>query len=93
MSSENLAKYNDCFVESLEIELNLVNEKLEYNSIQQWDSIGHMSLIAALEETFDITIETDDIIDFSSYKKGVEILNKYKVKIDIWKIKNLTKLK
>lgn len=83
MSSENLAKYNDCFVESLEIELNLVNEKLEYNSIQQWDSIGHMSLIAALEETFDITIETDDIIDFSSYKKGVEILNKYKVKIDI----------
>ncbi len=43
--------------------------------IPAWDSIGHMSLVAALEEAFDIMMDTDDIIDFSSYKKGMEILS------------------
>ena len=50
-----------------------------YNDIDEWDSIGHMTLIAALEENFKISFETDDIVDFSSYKKGMEILEKYKV--------------
>lgn len=49
--------------------------ELEYMGIPAWDSIGHMSLVAALEEAFDIMMDTDDIIDFSSYKKGMEILS------------------
>ena len=53
---------------------------MQYTGIQAWDSIGHMSLIAALEETFDIMMDTDDIIDLSSFEKGMEILNeKYDV--------------
>ena len=51
------------------------------NEIEEWDSIGHMTLVAALEEEYKITLETDDIIDFSSFKKGIEILKKYKVEI------------
>ena len=35
--------------------------------------------MAALEAEFDIMMETDDIIDFSSYAKGMEILAKYEV--------------
>ena len=50
-----------------------------YNKIEQWDSIGHMSLISDLEDKFKITFETDDVVDFSSYKKGKEILKKYKI--------------
>lgn len=49
--------------------------ELEYMGTPAWDSIGHMSLVAALEEAFDIMMDTDDIIDFSSYKKGMEILS------------------
>ena len=42
-----------------------------------------MSLIAAIEEKFNISMETDDIIDFSSYKKGQEILEqKYNLKFN-----------
>ena len=52
---------------------------LEYNTIPAWDSVGHMSLIAALEDAFDIMMDTDDIIDLSSYEKGKEILKKYDV--------------
>ena len=40
-----------------------------------------MTMIAALEEAFNIVFEMDDIIDFSSYKVGKEILKKYKVNI------------
>lgn len=58
----------------------MLGDDLLYNTIPEWDSIGHMGMIAAIEETFDIMMETDDIIDFSSYKKGFEILEKYGIK-------------
>ena len=55
------------------------NENIKYNEITEWDSIGHMTLMSGLEEGFSITLETDDIVDFSSFKKGIEILKKYSV--------------
>tara|TARA_B100000242_G_C42893676_1_gene414529 strand:+ start:96 stop:335 length:240 start_codon:yes stop_codon:yes gene_type:complete len=75
----NSEKYKKTFIDSLSIDNSLFKDSIEYNEIPEWDSIGHMTLIAALEETFKITIDTDDIVDFSSYKKGKEILKKYKV--------------
>ena len=71
--------YKDIFINSLSINKGNFSEKLKYNEIQEWDSIGHMTLMSGLEESFKITLETDDIIDFSSYEKGKEILKKYKV--------------
>lgn len=49
---------------------------LKYQDTALWDSIGHMTLVAAIEEVFDIMLETDDIIDLSSYEKGIDILTK-----------------
>lgn len=75
----NLEKYNSVFVENLQItEDKLVG--LKYQGVELWDSVGHMTLVAALEDAFDIMMETDDIIDLSSYEKGIEIL---KEKYDI----------
>ena len=75
-----LKKYNKAFVESFSIsdEKNLDN--LKYNEIDEWDSIGHMTLMSALEEKFSISIDTNDIVDFSSFEKGKEILQKYGIK-------------
>ncbi len=71
----NLEKYNNAFIETFEItEEQLAG--LKYQDIVAWDSVGHMSLIAALEDAFDIMMDTDDIIDLSSYEKGKEILAK-----------------
>ena len=77
-----LKKYNKAFLESFSISDEKKLNNLKYNEIDEWDSIGHMTLIAALEESFKISFETDDIVDFSSYSKGKEILEKYKVSID-----------
>lgn len=71
----NLEKYTQSFVGALEISEDKVRG-LEYQSIVEWDSVGHMTLIAAIEEAFDIMMETEDIIDFSSFEKGMEILSK-----------------
>jgi acyl carrier protein len=70
--------YNKTFIESFGInEDQLIN--LKYQEIIEWDSVGHMGLMSALEEAFKIEMEIDDIIDFSSYQKGKEILEKYKI--------------
>lgn len=74
----NLVKYNKAFMETFEIgEKELIG--LKYQAISNWDSVGHMTLIAALEDTFEIMMDTDDIIDLSSYEKGKEILKKYNI--------------
>ena len=75
----NKQKYQDIFIKSLSIDNSKFNENLKYNEIPEWDSIGHMTLISGLEEGFSISMETDDIVDFSSFKKGEEILKKYSV--------------
>ncbi len=77
----NREKYDQVFIDSFSVTADQLNEGLVYQSVQQWDSIGHMGMVAALEEAFDIMLETDDIIDFGSYTKGIEILAKYDVVI------------
>jgi acyl carrier protein len=74
----NLKKYDDVFVQTFKVSLEKLPE-LEFNTCVEWDSVGHMELIAVLEDAFDISFEMDDIVDFSSYKKGKEILSKYNI--------------
>lgn len=71
----NMEKYVKAFTDTLEI-TEEQTKGLEYTAIPSWDSVGHMALIAALEDAFDIMMDTDDIIDFSSFEKGIEILGK-----------------
>ena len=78
----NLDRYKKVFIESFEIEEEILNN-LKYQDIEQWDSLGHMSMIGALEEEFDIMFEMDDIIDFSSFTKGIETLAKYDIDINL----------
>ena len=75
----NKAKYDAVFMEIFEIEQSDLTEELEYQSIDSWDSVGHMSLMAELEDVFDIMLEMDDIVDFGSYNTGIETLKKYGV--------------
>tara|TARA_B100000315_G_scaffold221938_1_gene225659 strand:+ start:324 stop:563 length:240 start_codon:yes stop_codon:yes gene_type:complete len=75
----NKQKYDQAFMESFSIDESVLDDNLEYNTIPEWDSVGHMGLIAELEEVFDIMMEMDDIIDFSSYKKGFDLIAKYGV--------------
>ena len=76
----NSEKYSKIFVKMFSVDKSKL-KKLKYQSVPQWDSVGHMSMIGSLEDTFKITMDIDDIVDFSSFEKGKKILKKYKVKI------------
>ena len=67
-------------MESLDVEEAQLAD-LKYQDVPAWDSVGHMGLISELEDAFDIQFETDDIVDFNSYAKGIELLKKYDVEI------------
>ena len=77
----NKDNYDQVFIVSFDLDAKQLNDKLEYNSIQAWDSIGHMQIIAELEDIFEIEFEMDDIINFNSYNKGFELLAKYGIEI------------
>ena len=77
----NLEKYNQIFIDCFDLGFEALNEGLKYQSIEEWDSVGHMSMIAEIEEVFEITIDIDDIIEFSSYDEGKNILAKYELEI------------
>lgn len=75
----NKEKYVNAFIEILGITEDQT-KGLKYQDITTWDSVGHMSLVGAIEDAFDIMMDADDIIDFSSFEKGMEILSqKYNI--------------
>jgi acyl carrier protein len=76
----NSEKYDDVFVNTFMVNKDDLND-LKYQDVEAWDSVGHMSMVAELEDIFKIEMDIDDIIDLSDYKKGKEIISKYGVKI------------
>ena len=76
---DNSEKMRQVFAEALGIQKDRVLDTLEYNSIPEWDSVAHMSLVAALDETFDTMLDTDDVIDMSSFARARDIMKKYGV--------------
>ena len=61
--TSNLLKYSECFKSAFELPVDYDPSILEYQGIENWDSVGHMSLMSELEDAFDIVLEMDDIID------------------------------
>lgn len=70
-------KLKKIFSESLGIDESIVTDNLRYAEIPQWDSVAHMALVAAIEESFDIMLDTEDVIDMSDFQKAKEIIKKY----------------
>ena len=71
----DLERYNKVFCNVMQVgEEKLVD--LKFKESDYWDSVGHMTLIAALEDEFDIMLETEDMMSLKSYNEGKEILSK-----------------
>lgn len=75
---EQLNKYNAAFVEIVGVSEDQL-PGLVYQAVAGWDSVGHMQLMTQLEDVFGIALEMEDILEFSGYEKGMDILRKYGV--------------
>ena len=78
----NLERYKLAFKELFSLQDSEHFYDLIYQGVDSWDSVGHMELIARLESDFDVMIEMDDVIDFSSFEKGIQILQKYEISFE-----------
>ncbi len=78
---DNLSRYRKIFMTAFSISDEDIVSNLKYQSHPNWDSLGHMTWVAALETEFSISMDMDDVIDLESFEKGIEILSKYNVSI------------
>ena len=51
-------------------------EKLELNSIPQWDSMGNLNFLMGIETNFGIRLSSDELSETKSIKAILKILNK-----------------
>ena len=75
-------KLRDVFVEALGLDASVDVENLKYREIEEWDSVGHMALVAAIEDEFDVEFDTDQVIDMSSFKVAVDMVTELQSKND-----------
>lgn len=73
----NIKKYKLIFIENFNVDEDDLNDAFTYDSIPGWDSIAHVALVGAIEDSFDIMLDTEDILEFNSFKSGIAILEKY----------------
>ena len=76
----NLEKYDNLFMKNFKLTKDQL-PGLKYRGIRVWVSMGHMNLMEDMEDAFDISIDTPDVLAFSSYEKGMDVLRKYGVEI------------
>ena len=77
----NIGMYNDAFVEVFGVDSAVLNDSFAIDSVEAWDSVHQLNIIALLEESFDVMFDPEDIMEFTSYGKGREILKKYEVEL------------
>lgn len=70
----NIEMYRQAFRIGLDLEEDAVLEEMVLGESREWDSIGHMGLIAEMEDVFDVSIDYDVITEFNSYQAGIELL-------------------
>jgi acyl carrier protein len=75
-------KLREVFVEALGLDSDVDVENLKYRDLEAWDSVGHMALVAAIEDEFDVEFDTDQVIDMSSFKVAVDMVTELQSKND-----------
>jgi len=77
----NREKYNDVFVRVFNVEVEKLNQDFNKENVSQWDSVIQLSLVSDIEDTFDVMFEPEEIMDCTSYERGIALLVQYGVEI------------
>lgn len=75
----NIEKYNKAFVDVFAIDEVMLDDNFSQETVEEWDSVHQLNIVANLEESFDIMLETEDITSFTSYQAGKLILTKFSI--------------
>ncbi|MFC3385857.1 acyl carrier protein [Couchioplanes azureus] len=75
-----LQRLREVFRVSLDLPADRHVDDLQYQD-DKWDSLAHMSLVASIEDEFSVMLDTDDVINMSSFAEAVRILGKYGIDV------------
>ena len=75
----DIEKYNKAFVDVFAVDAITLDDHFSKETVKEWDSVHQLSIVANLEEAFDILLEPEDIMNFVSYQAGKMILEKYDI--------------
>ncbi len=78
---ENLEKLVNVFVEVFNVETSVITDDFGKDTVETWDSVHQLNIIALLEETFDLLLEPEDIMACTSFAKAKDILRRNDVEI------------
>ena len=77
----NIERLNKIFCEVFSVEESALNENFNKCNVEGWDSVRQLSLTTAVEDEFDIMLDAEDILDFTSYENAKTILGKYQIEL------------
>ena len=77
----NLEKYNEVFVRVFNVKQEVLDESFTFKDVKKWDSVAHLTLISELEDSFDIMLDSEDILHYGSYENGKSILRRYGIEL------------
>lgn len=77
----NMEKLNKIFCEVFNVEVSALNSEFNNTTVEGWDSVRQLSLTTAVEDEFDIMLDAEDILDFTSYENAKNILGKYQIEL------------
>lgn len=77
----NLEKLNKIFCEVFSVEESALNSEFNNCSVDGWDSVHQLSLTSSVEDEFDIMLDADDILEFTSYENAKKVLSKYEIEL------------
>lgn len=77
----NLEKLNNIFCEVFSVDSNVLNDSFNKDNVDGWDSVRQLSLTSSVEDEFDIMLDAEDILEFTSYDNAKTILAKYEIEL------------
>ena len=81
MNMTNLEKLNEIFCEVFSVETTALSSEFNKDNVDGWDSVRQLSLTTAVEDEFDIMLDAEDILEFTSYDNAKSILVKYDIQL------------
>lgn len=79
----NIEKYNAAFVEVFGVTEEVLNDSFSKENVEGWDLVHQLNIISILEDSFDVMFEPEEIMELTSYGKGIEILNRYGIDLKL----------
>ena len=77
----NIEKLNKIFCEVFSVEESALNSEFNKCNVDGWDSVRQLSLTSSVEDEFDIMLDAEDILEFTSYENAKSILTKYNIEL------------